>query len=549
MSSSTSIPQAEELVHHSHPTQDESIDFKSQANSIESALKQMFPTNTCHRNQQIIEPLTHSHHVIEQEPHTHHDNTETNSNIKTSVFELSNHHYILLIFRRFVKFEGCCFCNRRMFHLLEMYRSLKQLNVLPIVVYPEEERIGEEFFNSFDIPEIKEMFRIADPHQVYAEQFDISFQRKVPVKKVVTHLLPNIVIANKQGFKQPLRTPSSYDGNSFFIKPAMFLLRNGKIVKELRHDYADPCPDIIKEIILNNNLQDDHSLQQSMVTNDTRHILLHENSSQELSLQESSRELSTDKNQEISKEKNHEIISLPEEQAVLTSKTTLQSEEQFHSFFSKPSPRYRITKTNQLASLQEISKDMKEQEEVERNEKVKHQLEKMKNSSSSCFGNSQQELINSKISSLDMITVLQTEHYRKYFKIFSHKEYNSENIQFWEEVHLKYKPVADFEKKDKAYQVAMKIGQQFLFDESTITYINTTDRLRNEVKNQISTIFKHTEISSAETKQQFNEKAPLIFDCVLSEMYASLMKDMFLRFSVSDLFKEMIATSETRKRK
>ncbi|KAF0982209.1 hypothetical protein FDP41_012070 [Naegleria fowleri] len=549
--STNSIPQANDHADQIHSFH--SVD----PSSVESTLKQMFPKS----GGDDIQP----NNIISGQRETHDDanvehKSETNpftimatkTPTQKSVYELSCHHYVLLIFRRFVKYEGCALCNRRMYQILEMYRSLKQLNVIPIVVYPEEEKTGEEFFNSFDIREIKEMMRVADPHQVYAEQFNVYFERKFPLAKMATHLIPGLMNAYKQGFKQPLRTLSSYDGNSFFIKPAMFIIKNGKIVKSLRHDYADPCPDIIKEIILNttdlSNQEQNNTgaISRKSDTDDTSH-----NSSvttdqfQEKSIP--SKELATD--QEIA------ILS-KEEELALTLQTTLQNEEQFLSFFSKPSPRYRITKVNHVATLQEISNEMKAKEEKERNEKAKLLLEKMETSSPmSCLGNSQQELpnnTNNMNASLDLMTVLQTGKYRKYFKIFSYKEYNSENIEFWEEVNLKYKPIAEFDKKEDAYQVAMKIGRLFLFDESALTFINTTDHLRNKVKNNITDVFipptQEDSIPSLETKQEFNEKAPSIFDCVLSEMYASLMKDMFIRFSTSDLFKEMKAP-EARRRK
>ena len=62
--------------------------------------------------------------------------------------ELSHQATILLIFRRFTNYGGCALCNRRMIELIEWNKSLKQLNIVPVIVYPEPEEIGEKFFSN-----------------------------------------------------------------------------------------------------------------------------------------------------------------------------------------------------------------------------------------------------------------------------------------------------------------------------------------------------------------------------------------------------------------
>lgn len=78
------------------------------------------------------------------------ETSNTNQPIR-NVLQLSHQHHVLLIFRRFVSFGGCSFCNRRTMELLEFYRSLTQLNILPVVVYPESKEKGEKFFNGVSI--------------------------------------------------------------------------------------------------------------------------------------------------------------------------------------------------------------------------------------------------------------------------------------------------------------------------------------------------------------------------------------------------------------
>ena len=68
------------------------------------------------------------------------------TNYGENIHDMSCRSNILLIFRRYVKFQGCGFCNRRMNQLMEFYRTLKQYNIIPVVVYPEDVEEGESFF-------------------------------------------------------------------------------------------------------------------------------------------------------------------------------------------------------------------------------------------------------------------------------------------------------------------------------------------------------------------------------------------------------------------
>ncbi|EFC40784.1 predicted protein [Naegleria gruberi] len=344
--------------------------------------------------------------------------------------------------------------------------------------------------------------------------------------------MPQLAKVHMEGFEQSVRMDSKYFNNSFRIKPCMFLIRNGKVAKSWRHNYADACPNIIKDLVLHmdktiaspiSDLIID-SLLANATDKENSHSNNHSSSEREVMIeiegasQQSAQPITTDQ--------------------VTTVNTTFANMggimKSIESFFSTV-PRYKmIPGTSDLQSLSTEMKQSLEQDSLNICKSKERNIPK----SRSCFAADIEFYQNIDPKTIDVNMILQTDHFRKYFKIMSSKEYNSENIIFWEDINLKYKPLTSkFNNFSKAKIVAESIGKYFLFDESSIMYVNTRDKLRQDVKFKISEIF-----SDKVEEDFFLSQAPLLFDEVLNEMTASVLQDMFIRFSVSDLFSEMIQT-------
>lgn len=242
------------------------------------------------------------------------------------------------------------------------------------------------------------------------------------------------------------------------------------------------------------------------------------------------------------------------EQAIIPS-SMIDPSPFMHSEFiaiTKDVPKYRRIPSSPL--VQVISSEMKEQEQSERTKRAKRILERQRRHEVSTSSNERSRTIRISCicsfdsvemdASIDLRSVLNDSKKRRYFKLFSHYEYNAENLLFWEEVHVYYKPNAYISKYGKAKKLAHSIGQQFLFDSSSVLFINTNDKLREEVRTQMKRLFKYHNTHevkhlSSEEQVQFNALAPLLFDSILNEMMTQVLPDMFVRFKVSPLFNEM----------
>ncbi|KAG2393856.1 hypothetical protein C9374_003620 [Naegleria lovaniensis] len=554
------------------------------------------------------------------------ETSNTNQPVR-NVLQLSQQHHVLLIFRRFVSYGGCAFCNRRTLELLQFYRSLTQMNIVPVVVYPESKEKGEKFFQSLEVPELVQMLRVADPDSEFASSFQVHTD-PFSKKEILTYLLPQLIIAKVEGFSQEIHKRQHYEGKSFDIKPTLFLLREGKIVYEWRLNYADHCTEIINDIVLlldvNNGVSEkilkeenndmDHeeknrstlSITQETLSMETSLkpseetltklprdvnessqalVTLHDDETttrcvedntlskvQELPPSSSSTHQTSNNESSVEgnlKEQPSSSGSLSEtlhmqpaqtEKAIPSSIVDplplIQSE---YIFVVKDVPKYRRIPSTPL--VQVMSAEMKEQEEYEKTERAKRMLQQRvpsHNGSSSSDSHGRHRCNHGPIriscicsfdsvdvdSTIDLFSVLNDSKKRRYFKLFSHYEYNSENLIFWEEVYVNYKPNAYIGKYEKVKKLAFAICQQFLFDSSSIMYINTKDKLREEVKSNLKRLFCYSNKNEVklmpwEEQIKFNEQAPLLFDNILNELMTTVLPDMFVRFKMSPLFSEM----------
>ncbi|KAG2375170.1 hypothetical protein C9374_010174 [Naegleria lovaniensis] len=136
-------------------------------------------------------------------------------------------------------------------------------------------------------------------------------------------------------------------------------------------------------------------------------------------------------------------------------------------------------------------------------------------------------------------TVLDSDAKRKYFKLFAFREHNAENIMFYEHVQ-RYKRI--YQKtvectnsrqlsllRTTLEHKARTIAHDYLFDTDSLNLLNTTSKLTAVVAQKISMD------GFFATKE-----AGVLFDPIVFEIMGTIMPDMFIRFSISQEFKEMI---------
>jgi hypothetical protein len=118
----------------------------------------------------------------------------------------------------------------------------------------------------------------------------------------------------------------------------------------------------------------------------------------------------------------------------------------------------------------------------------------------------------------DLKEVLMNPSYLSYFKLFATQEFNVENIIFFEEVTL-FRLCSDEKLKGRAIQ----IKESFLCSDSAYE-INTSQKLIKVVESKIE-------------NEEFDVE---MFDKILSDLEFAVFTDMFSRFSLSEMYEQMI---------
>ncbi|EFC41667.1 predicted protein [Naegleria gruberi] len=383
------------------------------------------------------------------------------------------------------------------------------------------------------------------------------------------------------GFSQERKKRDEYHGKSFYIRPAMFLIRRGKVIHSWRLNYADHCPKVLEEIVLKLDLKsgggdDLESLkmnEKNVVKIESKKVIgkeeemLNEVSNENETRKEECQNVIMEMELKECESQIKEQIQMEETKLDESTLQTIEISTQIDMPIIDTSREIPIYKRKQASSSLEIITPTEKKE----NEKIQTiKAKKSLQPKYSCFGN--RNVVGD--SDLNMLVVLENPKLRKYFKLFAHMEFNIENILFWEEVNTHYKPIASFSKFDKTKSIATSIGNLFLFDSHSVMHVNTSDKLREQVREQIQFHFESKSItellpskyrvnrsledtavdplsntpeesdniSQLSIADRFNETVTGIFDPIINEMLSSSIQDMFLRFRTSDLFSQMISS-------
>jgi len=394
-----------------------------------------------------------------------------------SLAQLSKRHNVLLIFRRFIRFGGCAFCNRRLFQIAQIYNSLLQLNTVPVIVHKEGPEEVEQWLNTLDSDIFRRMLRIHDEEHKLAKEFNIGFEMPdIPA------VLPKLTqISKNEGFTQPTdKKVADFEGDSFLIVPKMFLLRDCKVMKGWDHGLFGDTPDVISTLVF--------ELSNLLVEDET------------------------------------------------TSDTSLESTSESETFMKRAPLCRRIRNNKKLAALEILTTEMKRQIEKNVTKEAQKAIKKKTPSERSsfifvCFMRSStlDEQNNSNNGySVTLVDILNDERKLPFLKVYSYKELNAENVCFYEDV-TKFKQVAMSQTDiGLKFRSATKIFHNYLSSIESPNYINTTESKRETVRKKL-----------LETEHK-DEEMGGIFDEVLQEIMQTVMPDIFLRFKNSKEFEEML---------
>jgi hypothetical protein len=147
-----------------------------------------------------------------------------------SINELSRGQSLLIVFLRH---SGCTFCREALADLRSKREKLAADGVTPVLVHMGDEAAGKTFFDAYSLGDLP---RISDPACQLYRAYGLSRGR-------IAQLLGPAVWW--RGFKAAILAghavgPAGGDG---FQMPGAFLVRDGMIVREFRHETAADRPD------------------------------------------------------------------------------------------------------------------------------------------------------------------------------------------------------------------------------------------------------------------------------------------------------------------
>ncbi|EFC44634.1 predicted protein [Naegleria gruberi] len=165
----------------------------------------------------------------------------------------------------------------------------------------------------------------------------------------------------------------------------------------------------------------------------------------------------------------------------------------------------------------------------------------------------------------EMYQVMHDDMKRQYFKLFSLKQFNAENLLFWEDVKLFYKKIvvelkrqhvtkqrfslkssqidvsqtpilsnvniskeSIIELHDKIMKMAKYIAEKYLYEKDSVYCLNTSNKMIEQVSSRMTL-----------EGLEFINISENIFDDVVMEIIKTVLPDMFCRFVLSNEYEEM----------
>jgi len=148
------------------------------------------------------------------------------TNSKESVAELSHKGPVLLVFLRHF---GCIFCREALRDLSLKRKEYEEKKIKIVFIHMSDSETAEMYFRSFNLDGVR---HISDPQCAYYAAFNL---KKGNISQLFgfKNLVRGFEVTIGKGI--PVMASQLGDGNQM---PGMFLVHEGKIIKEFIHTYA-----------------------------------------------------------------------------------------------------------------------------------------------------------------------------------------------------------------------------------------------------------------------------------------------------------------------
>jgi hypothetical protein len=174
------------------------------------------------------------------------------SSEKMSVASFSERkHKILLVFLRHF---NCAFCKATICKVASYYKTLLQLNTIPVFVHQESEECANEYFSNLGAfepyqPLVRNMLRVSDPEgNLFYRKFNLEkasiFNSKIPLVRVMMILM---VLLAKFRFSNLMFTREERADS--YQMPGLFLIENKKIQNIYNYKTIADNPQLLELIV------------------------------------------------------------------------------------------------------------------------------------------------------------------------------------------------------------------------------------------------------------------------------------------------------------
>ncbi|KAF0982427.1 hypothetical protein FDP41_011357 [Naegleria fowleri] len=169
---------------------------------------------------------------------------------------LSTRFTLLIQIRRYTRHGACGFCTRRQVLMAQMYKSLLQLGILPIVIHAESKEEANEFFDHFKNPLVAHMLRVSDPEYVHVSKLvQASSQVCLPIrfidmKDMGTWETMPYMKATNEGYQFNQDSTKELAKNSNLLMPKFLLVKGKEVIYEWNQSLGDEAPEVFRDVLL-----------------------------------------------------------------------------------------------------------------------------------------------------------------------------------------------------------------------------------------------------------------------------------------------------------
>jgi peroxiredoxin len=423
-----------------------------------------------------------------------------------TVSDLNNQGFTVLLY--FVRALACPFCNEALEDIYELYPTLLKLNTMPIIIYKEKKEDFEEYL---DQDERTQRYKIlmTMKNEGYWKEFGLKRLNTDKIKKN-----QNRILSEKERIKQRDITPGklTISEDLATVAKAIFIIKNERVVSQYLADVPYGRIDIAKVVLDPDNLiglQIKNSVFECKIPK--RKFTIKKNEKGRVFLIENKEEKVKEENikeEEIKEEIKEEEINeenIKEEEIKENIKEEIKEE----------------IKDNEIIKEEIKEEEIKEEikkEEIEKEERRYLNIEKIKKIKTGCLGKTKEIKVKDQIPILFHKEILENDRYRNFLKVQMAKEFQIENLIFYEEITFFYKNITD---QQTLILKAKEIYDTFFSDISDYE-LNISNKEKSYLVSQL------------------NNPNVDLFDFVIKQVLINSVYESINRFLISENYKDMI---------